>query len=566
MTSRFPSLRSTPKCRHLAVLMLLALPAATSRSRANEPEATPPAPPVSAENAAQKTAVETKTPAIAVEEPPVSAPAPAESSPALAPEASSSGSKSDAAKSESVPPAPAPATASSSSPDASPLVAPESASTPAHASASVPAPVPVSAPALTTANPALPPAAATSPAAVAVAPAPAPKHHSRAVAPATLSAREGQGLVNLGHSLTERGDYDAAEIAYRQVLDGHAPLEPTKSALLGLAHMHRKQGYLTKAAAIYEKYLKDYPDDERVPDALLDLGRTLRDMGAPRLAIARFYNVINSTLKLSSNAGFEHYQLLAKTAQFEVAETHFQSGDFAEATKFYSRLRMLDLAPVDRARAHFKSAYALQLSGDFEGAITSLRAYLEQWPEDENVPEARYLLATSLRALKRTQEALTATIELLSAQKTRTANDPKRWSYWQRRTGNQLANDFFQAGDIHNALLIYQGLAALSEDPAWRTPVTYQVALCYERLGDSDHASQTYRAIVDSVGATPAPEIAEIARMAKSRLAHVDWREATDRQVATLFDFTTGQAKPPVPKSTAANDSNRSPAPASPAL
>jgi Uncharacterized protein conserved in bacteria len=379
-------------------------------------------------------------------------------------------------------------------------------------------------------------------------------------APTGLSAREAQGLVNLGTNLTERDDFDAAEIAFRQVLNGDAPLEQTKSALLGLARMHRKQGYLTKAAAIYERYIKDYPLDVRIPDALLDLGRTLRSMGAPRLAIARFYNVINSTLKLPSDSGFEHYQLLAKTAQFEVAETHFQSGDFAEANKFFSRLRMLDLAPADRARAHFMAGYALQLSSESEAAVTTLRAYLEQWPDDENAPEARFLLATTLRQLNRTQEALAATLDLLRAERSRSAADPKRWSYWQRRTGNQLANDFFQAGDINNALAIYNALAALGDEPSWRIPVSYQVALCYERLGDIDRACSTYRSIIDAAAENPTTDILDIARMAESRLAHVDWRRVTDRQVSLLFDSTTGHLPLPPAATSVSHDANRGPA------
>lgn len=386
--------------------------------------------------------------------------------------------------------------------------------------------------------------------------------------PGVISAKEAQGLVTLGGSLTERNDFDAAEIAYRQVLQGNASEESTKQALLGLAHMHRKQGALTKATAIYERFLKDYPNDERVPDALLELGRTLRDMGAPRMAIAAFYNVINSTLKLPSGSGFKHYELLAKTAQFEIAETHFQSGEYAEATKFFLRLRMLDLAPQDRARAHFKAGYSLQLSGDLEGAVTTLRSFLEQWPEDENVPEARFLLATSLRQLKRSKEALTVTLELLNAERARSAADAKRWAYWQRRTGNQLANDFFETGDFTNALAIYQGLARLNEDPDWRMPVTYQVALCYERMGDSEHAIATYRSLVDGAGQNPSPVAADIARMAATRLAHVDWREATDRQIAELFDSTTGQtrAMPVAPKPASPHDDNRSSPTAPPAL
>src|SRR2546430_988213 len=124
--------------------------------------------------------------------------------------------------------------------------------------------------------------------------------------------------------------------------------------------MHRKQGALTKAAAIYERYIKDYPGDERVPDALLDLGRTLRALGIYKLAITRFYSVLNTTLKLPGE-GFERYQVLAKTAQFEIAQTHFEAGDFAEAGKFYTRLRLLDLASSDRARAQFMAAYSLRL-------------------------------------------------------------------------------------------------------------------------------------------------------------------------------------------------------------
>ena len=382
--------------------------------------------------------------------------------------------------------------------------------------------------------------------------------HPGALAP-SISDREAQGLINLGMSLTDRGDFDAAEIAYRQVLKGNAPDEPTKSALLGMARMHRKKGELTKAAAIYERYLKDYPEDERIPNALLDLGRTLRDMGAPRLAIARFYNVINSTLKLPTSSGFEHYQQLAKTAQFEVAETHFQSGDYAEANKFFSRLRMLDLAPADRARAHFKAAYSLHLAGDAEAAVTTLRAYLEQWPDDEAVPEARHLLATTLRTLKRSPEAMAATLELLRSEKSRSADDAKRWSYWQRRTGNQLANEFFKSGDILNALAIYHGLAALSDETSWRIPVAYQIALCYERLSDSERAGKMYQSIVDTAGSSPTGDIADIGRMASARLAHLEWRTGTNQQVTTLFDTTTGKTPPPAAKSATSNDPDRSP-------
>jgi TolA-binding protein len=455
-----------------------------------------------------------------------------------------------------VPPAPVPVT---TAPESAPALAPVPAA-PAVA-ASVPTPLPgISGPEAPAREPAAPAAS------------PEPPAHTR------LHAEGGReeiiGLQVLGTSLTERGDYEAAEIAFRQIMASRlANGDDLAHALLGLARVFRRQGSLTKAAAIYERFLKDYPADAQAPDALLELGRTHRALGAPQLALSRFYSVINSTLKLSAE-GFDHYQLLAKTAQFEIAETHFQQGEYAEANKFFSRLRLLDLAPADRARAHFKSAYALYLGHDLEGAVSTLHSYLEQWPQDENVPEARYLLSLSLRTLGHKQEALEATLELLRSQQA--AGDPKRWSYWQRRTGNQLANDFFQNGETHEALVIYQGLAALAPDPAWRLPITYQIGLCYERMRITERAIAAYQSIIDGTAAPAAPapapklagddkpaptrsepprpvsnELTELARMAAWRLTQLTWHDQTERQLTGIFSTAPEPAKPTPPPATA---------------
>ncbi len=365
-----------------------------------------------------------------------------------------------------------------------------------------------------------------------------------------LSQEEISSLLKLGTALTEREDYAAAEIAFHQVLTSVVPgPEDTKSALLGLARMHRRQGMLTKAAAIYEKYLKEYPGDMRSPDALLELGRTMRAMGSHKIAIARFYSVINSTLKMPGE-GFEHYQLLARTAQYEIAETHFQAGNFVEANKFFSRLRLLDLAASDRARAHFKASYSLFLGGDLEAAATALRNYLEQWPNDENVPEARYVLAMSYRGLKRPQQAFAVTLELLRAEQAKNGSNAQLWSYWQRRTGNLLANDFFEAGDALSAQVIYAALADLSPEPAWRLPVTYQLALCYERMGMTGEAKSAYERIVTQAANATTADLTELGRMAAWRRDQLAWRTDLDQQMSSFFNTQAASSGTPSPAAT----------------
>jgi tetratricopeptide (TPR) repeat protein len=362
-------------------------------------------------------------------------------------------------------------------------------------------------------------------------------------AKAKAAHNEVRGLLNLGASLTDRAepDFEAAEIAFRQALNSPAAeAEDIKTGLLGMAHMHRKRGDLTKAAAIYERYLADYPGDERSPDALLELGRTLRDMGAYKLAIARFYSVINSTLKVQGN-DFDRYQILAKTAQFEIAETHFDAGEYEEANKYYTKFRLLDVAPADRARAHFKAADALRREGNLEGAVTALRAFIEQWPDDDHVPEARYLLAVTLRDLKRPHEAFAVALELLKSETARANNSPKALLHWQLVTGNQLANEYFDSGDIVSAHTIYSSLLELSPDLSWRLPITYQLGLCYERLGIMDRARSSYQSVVDLAGPKPAAQFSELAQMAAWRMQHLQWRDQVSRDISAFFDSTTGK-------------------------
>lgn len=371
---------------------------------------------------------------------------------------------------------------------------------------------------------------------------------------AALPAGEAQGLLRLGDQVGARGDYGTAELAYWQILR-QANLKPNdeKAALLGLAHMLRKEGSLTKAAAIYEKFVKEFPSDERVPDALLDLGRTLRDMGAYKTAISRFYSVINSTLKFPP-AGFEHYQLLAKTAQFEIAQTHFVAGEYAAASKYFLRVSLLDLAPVDRARAEFMAARAQAMSGNDEESVLTLHKFLADYPADENAAEARFLLATTLRKLNRPDEALGVTLDLLREEHKRDENDTRRWAYWQKRTGNEVANQLFQSGNPSRALAIYRGLQRLSDDPEWQLSVAYQIALCEERGHMTVEAKSDYQKIVDRVKERPAGRpldsaTAELGRMAGWRLEQIAWQEKTEEHLDGLFakDASAGPdgGKPP---------------------
>lgn len=391
--------------------------------------------------------------------------------------------------------------------------------------------------------------------------------HLPPLQPQPARAEEIASLLRIGLNKLQTGDYASAEIAYRQVLSEQATPQQDIEALTGLGRTYRKKGDFTKAAAVYEKSLKHFPEDPSLPTIYLELGRTLRALGAYKQAIARFYSVINSTLKLPET-GPDLYRQLARTAQFEIAETYFQSGDYTQANRFFSRLKLLDLAPEDRARAHFKSAYSLTLFGDYKGAAASLRSFLDQNPTDENVPEARYLLSDTLRRLDQINESLSVALSLLRAEQTYTEKDPKRWAYWQRKTGNQLANEFYERGDFGSALLIYQTLAKLSAEPSWNLPVTYQIGLCLERMQRFDRARESYQTIVDNVKPAKTDgggraELNDLAEMATWRLEQLSWLQETDKQLAHFFPAghapSVSAASAPAPTAPSAHDAHGSP-------
>ncbi len=402
-----------------------------------------------------------------------------------------------------------------------------------------------------------------------VAPAPEAKAegHTPTAAPEDpeeVSPTDRDEIINLmkyAQSSNDDNRLDMALIAYRQLLTKKLKKVQQRVVLLGYARVLRKKTDLTKAAAVYEKVLKDYPMDEDTPEIYLELGRTHRALGAYKSAISRFYSVINSTIKLPED-GASKYRQLAKTAQFEIAETYFLSGNYPEASRFYSRLRLLDLAPADRAKAHFKAAYSLSLAEDHLGAVTALRAYIDQNPDDENVPEAHYLLAISYRRLQRPLEALVEALELLRTEKTRTAKDPKRWAYWQRKTGNQIANEFFEQGDFPHSLTIYQTLSELYSEATWRLPVQYQMGLCHERLGQMDQAINCYQSILDNLKSAKGDsaqqtEFSDLSRMASWRLSQIGWQHATEQSLYMLLPQQHSLTPPaPTPKK---NDASGNP-------
>jgi tetratricopeptide (TPR) repeat protein len=124
--------------------------------------------------------------------------------------------------------------------------------------------------------------------------------------------------------------------------------------------------------------------------------------------------------------------------------------------------------------------------------------FLEDFPDSDYIPEARYFLAHSLRHQKKRDAALEQFQLLLEAVELAPPDRLVRWMPWKLRVGNELANQFYLEGDFISSVSLYRALARSNTDDQTRQAFQYQVGLCEERLGQVEDAIKTYQQIVDA--------------------------------------------------------------------
>ncbi|MAK46980.1 MAG: hypothetical protein CMI24_06975 [Opitutae bacterium] len=300
-----------------------------------------------------------------------------------------------------------------------------------------------------------------------------------------------------------------------------------------------------------------------IPETHVRMGKIYRKLGAHRMALNKFYDAINATLTLPKNNSFEladrrsgraidsRSDAESNQAMFEIAETFMDSEDYDQAVKFYDRLwRLEQLRDFDRAIVRFKQGLAhyrraidnLRLDernkkssgesgeenelpfdktpkADFAKVKEVLRGYGTIYPQSPYVPESHYILALTYEQLHQDEESIKELIVLLkeaefnpeklqNLEVDRAERDKNLefiskmknvWNFWKKKTGNYLANKFFEDAEYFNAYRVYSAMRKVDSSPTWQVPVLYQIALCQEKLGNFVQATETYMSIEEFV-------------------------------------------------------------------
>jgi tetratricopeptide (TPR) repeat protein len=317
------------------------------------------------------------------------------------------------------------------------------------------------------------------------------------------------------------------------ILETNAAPEFKRKALFELALATQDNNEFVKAQQVFAQFLQRYPEDPSVPEVLLRQGLLYRQMGVNTLAISKFYAVLSTALKLKLD-NIEYYKNLVLQAQTEIADTYYIQGQFEESADFFTRLLKSDRPGLNKEQIEYKLIRSLAYLTNRLETISRAQKFLEQYPPTSDVPEVRFILASAYKAAGRNQDAMKQVLLLMQSQQDNARKDPDVWVYWQRRAGNEIANQLYKEADFLNALQIYQSLAALDSTPSWQAPVLYQVGLVYEQLQQWQKASDTYGQIVarraEMTASNAPPSLSSLCEMAQWRKDYIAWMQKAGDQ------------------------------------
>ncbi len=336
------------------------------------------------------------------------------------------------------------------------------------------------------------------------------------------------GAVQAYERSTKPEDQIAAESILAGIIENpDSPLETQRDCLKHLAQFALDSGANAKAQQIYSQLVSRYPLHPDTPSILYRQGVLYRKIGATELALSKFHAVMSTVVSLQVK-DISTYRSLVLLAQTEIADTFLMAGQFDRAADYYRRVLKLGDSDLNEAQIRLKLVKAVFELKDWKGVLAEGLQCIEKAALSSQIAEVRFLMAEAYKKLGMHQEAIQQTLELLNTEQEKANKDPDNWAYWQKRTGNKLANELYEQGDYLNALLIYETLFKLPGNAEWHSQALYQIGLIYERMFQPDRAAAAYSEIISQ------PTNAAIAVSATNTAAQATATSSTNGALSNL--------------------------------
>lgn len=173
-----------------------------------------------------------------------------------------------------------------------------------------------------------------------------------------------------------------------------------KLTLLELAHQRelaaekdQSGGHLERALQLLAEYVERYSRDPAVPEVLLRQGYLLRRLDLKDEAIEKFYLVLRSVPRIEGR-NIAYSRRLVMMAQSAIADTCSDLGRHAEAAELYGRMLQTKSEELEVETVRIKQLRSLRESAPNGILERQAMGFLEDFPDSDYIPEARYFWPT----------------------------------------------------------------------------------------------------------------------------------------------------------------------------
>lgn len=337
--------------------------------------------------------------------------------------------------------------------------------------------------------------------------------------------------------------YQLAERVYVELIEQTKNEADLKSALLELSQTYYDSGQYMKAIEIFNQMLNRFSDMSLEAEYIYRLGELYQAAGFYDKAISVFFEVIN-TVVITGSEELDEYLPVARMAQFQIARSNYEKGDYRKAFQAFDRIDVLELSRENREVVLYYEIVSAVKAGEISHGKKLLEEFFDKFPGSEYTRELTYIAAELAMIQGQPDDATELLVGILESFDPEAPLLDSERLFWTQQAGNRLANRFYVEGDYAVALRIYQGLLGLSDSKDWQLRIVYQMALCFEKLGFYDRAEESYTYLLEDLNQLSENDwnrsLRHLKESALWRSEVLQWRQSAKETSSSLLNEERG--------------------------
>lgn len=197
-----------------------------------------------------------------------------------------------------------------------------------------------------------------------------------------------KAYFELGNYYYELGFYFLALQEYQIVVGKYRGSQEAKEALFKIGRCYDKVKDSESARRAYFQFFCTYPKDPLASDALLSIGDSLTEQGFYNKAIDIYKKIIREYTENESSAAID--------AQFRMAKTYMQMGDYRAAIPLFLKVRWKHFSEQTRLAIEYHIGSCLYLLNEYQDAGNVFVNYLASGQDLEFAENVSFLLGKCL--------------------------------------------------------------------------------------------------------------------------------------------------------------------------